>query len=247
MDFSERFSGKAGDYTRYRPKYPTALSDFLKRETLLSPTDIVADIGSGTGISSEIFIENGNTVYAIEPNDDMRHAAERVFKNQPRLVSIKASAEHTTLPDQSVNLIFAGTSFHWFDIPETQKEFQRILKDRGHIVISWNMRDSDDPFQQRLNELFARNIEKLTKVEQQKDAEAVHTFFGTQSPGHIILKNTQRFSFPELMGRMRSSSYFPPEDSSLYSRVEEQINDIFRIFQENGKISFNYKTHVYWV
>ena len=104
MDFSERFSGKAQDYIRYRPKYPAAMRDLLILETGLLPTNCVADIGSGTGISSEIFTENGNTVYAVEPNDDMRNAAEMLFRDEPKFISIKGSAEHTTLADKSIDL-----------------------------------------------------------------------------------------------------------------------------------------------
>lgn len=247
MDFSERFSGKAQDYIRYRPKYPAAMRDLLILETGLLPTDCVADIGSGTGISSEIFTENGNTVYAVEPNDDMRNAAEMLFRDEPKFISIKGSAEHTTLADKSIDLVFAGTAFHWFDIPETRKEFNRILKNDGHIVISWNHRDLESPLQKKLEEIIGRHLEKIKKAENQKEGKSIKEFFGDQEFKHTILKNTQQFTFPELMGRMRSSSYFPPKQDALYNILETEITEVFRTFEHNGKINFNYKTHIYWV
>ena len=74
-EFTNRFSGKANDYNKCRPKYPKTLLDLMIAETGFSADKTVADIGSGTGISSEMFVNFGNQVFAVEPNENMRQSA----------------------------------------------------------------------------------------------------------------------------------------------------------------------------
>lgn len=88
---------------------------------------MIADIGSGTGLLSELFLKQGNIVYGVEPNLEMRQAGELLLKDYPNFHSMNGSAELTTLPNQSIDLIVAGQAFHWFDVGQCRQEFQRIL------------------------------------------------------------------------------------------------------------------------
>jgi SAM-dependent methyltransferase len=85
------------DYVRYRPGYPDELVRTLQVETGLNPNSVVADIGSGTGISTNLFLKLGCDVYAVEPNAEMRAACESLFAGQSRFHSINATAETTSL------------------------------------------------------------------------------------------------------------------------------------------------------
>src|SRR3954462_7304824 len=114
-DSTDRFSDRVEHYIRSRPSYPDALFDFLRKELRLAPDWAIADIGSGTGISSKPFLQNGNTLYGIEPNAPMRQAAERLLGSFPNFRSIDGTAEGTTLANGSVDLIVAAQAFHWFD------------------------------------------------------------------------------------------------------------------------------------
>ncbi len=114
--------------------------EFLTSELGLAKDSVIADVGSGTGISSELFVENGNHVYGTEPNKQMREAAERLFKRRKNFVSINATAEDTTLRDRSVDFIVAGQAFHWFDLRKTKTEFRRILRPNGFVILIWNDR-----------------------------------------------------------------------------------------------------------
>ena len=73
----QRFSNRVENYIRYRPSYPPQVLETLRVECGLTPDSTVADIASGTGIFSRLLLENGNRVYGVEPNRDMREAAER--------------------------------------------------------------------------------------------------------------------------------------------------------------------------
>src|SRR4026208_981769 len=139
-DPTKRFSKRVENYIQYRPKYPPAVFDFLRNELNLAPSSIIADVGSGTGISSEMFLRNGNTVFGIEPNSEMREAGERNLSQFASFKSIYGTAEATTLEDHSVDFVIAGQAFHWFDRARSRAEFFRILKKNGWVVLIWNDR-----------------------------------------------------------------------------------------------------------
>jgi SAM-dependent methyltransferase len=92
-----RFSDRVADYVRYRPGYPPETLDLLRDAVGLTTQSVVADIGSGTGISTELLLRSGAEVYGVEPNDPMRAAAEAQLAANPRFHSVRGTAEATTL------------------------------------------------------------------------------------------------------------------------------------------------------
>ena len=123
MDATERFSNRVQDYARYRPHYPAAVIGCLEANCGLLETSVIADVGSGTGILTELFLRNGNPVLGVEPNRQMREAGERLRQDYPRFQSVAGRAEATTLPEQSVDFVTAGQAFHWFDRTKAKAEF----------------------------------------------------------------------------------------------------------------------------
>jgi SAM-dependent methyltransferase len=153
-DSVARFSNRADNYARYRPGYPLGVMDILRNQCGLTDASVVADIGSGTGILSELFLRNGNTVFAIEPNAAMRQVADRLLGEFPNFLSIDATAEATTLDASSVDLVTAAQAFHWFDRDRARKEFARILRPGGWVALIWNERRLDST-------AFLRDYEQL--------------------------------------------------------------------------------------
>jgi ubiquinone/menaquinone biosynthesis C-methylase UbiE len=139
-DSKERFSDRVDDYRKYRPGYPEAVLQVLEERCGLSPSSVVADIGSGTGILTGMLLSKAHTVYAVEPNAPMRSAAEEDYRDHPAFRSVAGSAEATTLPSRSVDLITAAQAFHWFDPEKAKAEFRRILRKEGNIALIWNER-----------------------------------------------------------------------------------------------------------
>src|SRR6478736_4668899 len=138
IDPTTRFTTRVGNYVKYRPSYPTAIITLLEQECGLTNETVVADIGSGTGFMTELFLKHGNQVFGVEPNAEMRAAGERLLAKYPSFISVNATAESTTLPDHSIDSIVAGQAFHWFDRAATRAEFKRILKPGGWVVLVWN-------------------------------------------------------------------------------------------------------------
>lgn len=136
----ERFSNRVSNYVKYRPGYPGEVLQLFRDEMGLNETSVIADIGSGTGISSKLFLENGNKVFGVEPNTPMRAAAEELLLDFGNFKSIDGTAEKTNLPDSSVDFVIAAQAFHWFDAEKTRNEFKRILKENGYVALIWNER-----------------------------------------------------------------------------------------------------------
>lgn len=241
-----RFTNRVKNYIKYRPGYPEAIIDYLKSENVLKNDSIIADIGSGTGISAELFLKNGNTVYAVEPNDAMREAAEKLLAGYGNFRSINASAEDTTLPDGSIDLIVCAQAFHWFDIPKAKSEFSRILKPAGRICLMWNERILDgNPFLIDYEKLLIKYGTDYTAVRHENiDENKLNEFFANGYTTRSF-PNKQVFDLVGVTGRLLSSSYTPQYDSPLYEPMLAGLNEIFEKNQLNGKIEFLYETNVY--
>jgi len=146
-DAKQRFSNRVADYTRYRPSYPPALLDLLAKECGLRPDHVIADIGSGTGLLSKLFLDHGNRVCGVEPNAAMRAGGEDFLRGNPNFTSVNGSAEETTLDPASVDFLTAGQAFHWFNVTAAGQEFRRILKPDGWVIVIWQDRRMEEtPF-----------------------------------------------------------------------------------------------------
>lgn len=133
MAYVQRFSDRVQDYTRYRPSYPPALLDHLAHYGL-QPGAVVMDAGSGTGILSELLLDRGATVYAVEPNSPMREESVRRLGTRSGFHAVPATAEETGLPESSIDLITAAQAFHWFDVTATRSEWTRVLRPGGRVA-----------------------------------------------------------------------------------------------------------------
>ena len=142
-DSTRRFSSRVDNYVKYRPSYPPEVVELLAAECGLTPGALVADIGAGTGLLAELFLQNGYRVLGVEPNREMRQAGERLLGDYPHFTSIDGTAEVTTLADKSVDIITAGQAFHWFDREKARAEFARILRPGGWVALVWNERRVD--------------------------------------------------------------------------------------------------------
>src|SRR6185437_8847127 len=162
---TERFSTRVENYIKYRPSYPTGVLELMRARCGLAATATVADVGSGTGILTELLLETGAQVFAVEPNKEMREAAERLLSDYGRFRSVAGAAEATTLPQASVDLITASQAFHWFDIPKARRELARVLKPQGWVVLIWNERPADaGAFHDEYDRLLRRHAAEYDRV-----------------------------------------------------------------------------------
>lgn len=247
MDPVKRFSNRADNYARYRPNYPPGVIDFLQSNCGLKETSIIADVGSGTGILSELFLKNGNRVFGIEPNAPMSLAAERLLEGFKNFVPVEATAEATTLKPASVDIITAAQAFHWFDRERAKREFARILKPGGWVVLIWNERRLDStPFLREYESLLLRYGTDYQDVRHEKVASEITEFFAPETFALKNLANVQHFDFVGLKGRVLSASYTPEPGHANFEPMLAQLEAIFNSHQRDGIVTFEYDTKVYY-
>ena len=243
---TKRFSSRVENYVKYRPRYPQAVIEILREECGLTPEWRVADIGSGTGFSTELFLANGNPTYGVEPNEPMREAAESLLKPYPHFTSIDGTAEETTLPDSCVELVVAGQAFHWFDRETSRHEFRRILTPGGWVALMWNERRKGVPFLDEYERMLKQNAPEYPIADHTKiDDEIIGEFF---SPGGFRSRTSeyeQVFDFEGLKGRLLSVSYAPESGHPNHEPMIAELKRIFDRYQSDGRVRFEYDTRVY--
>jgi SAM-dependent methyltransferase len=247
-DSKERFSNRVADYLRYRPSYPAAVIDLVRGECGLRPGHVIADIGSGTGLLCELFLKNGNRVFGVEPNEAMRLAGEEYLASFDGFASVNGSAEVTTLADASVDFVAAGQAFHWFEPNTTRREFARILKPGGWVVVIWNERlTNTTPFLRNYEALLREFGTDYARVNQSYPRpEQMRNFFGSNASREHKLPNAHEFDFEGLSGRLRSSSYVPTADHPKFAPMMTALDAIFRHHAQGGRVCMEYSTHVYF-
>ncbi len=241
---TQRFSTRVANYVKYRPGYSSVLIDFLKAECHLAPRCLVADVGSGTGQLAERFLKNGNRVYGIEPNQEMREAAEFLLKRYSRFRSVAGSAESTTLVSSSVDFVAVGRALHWFDFETALSEFSRILKPEGWLVIVWLKRKTTSPFLSGYEQLLLTyGIDHKEKKQRQADMEGLLLANGYQ---RRALQGSWTFDFDGLRGQTLSYSVCPEIGHPSCGPMLGELYALFQKYQERGRVSIDYETLIYY-
>lgn len=249
MDPTQRFSDRVANYIAYRPSYPVGVLDVLAKGCGLAPKWRAADLGSGPGALTCLFLDYGCAVWGVEPNKEMREAGERLLHGYPRFTSIDGRAEETTLDAHSVDLVIAGQAFHWFDRAATRDECQRILVEPCWAALIWNDRRLDStPFLIDYEGLLRRYGTDYAAVNNKAtvDGDAFAAFFGPAGYKEATLDNTQALDFPALRGRLLSSSYTPQQGQTGYDEMLRTLHDIFNAHQADGVVSFDYDTRIFY-
>jgi ubiquinone/menaquinone biosynthesis C-methylase UbiE len=246
-DTVERFSNRVENYVKYRPTYPPEVLRLFKDEMNLRSDSIIADIGAGTGISAKIFLENGNPVFAVEPNAAMREAAAQFLKDFSNLTLVNGTSENTTLENNSVDFVIAAQAFHWFKQSETRAEFTRILKNKGFVALIWNERQLDTTeflkdYENLLIE-YGTDYEKIRHDNISK--ETLRSFFRTDFK-EAVFQNKQTVDFDGLKGRMLSASYVPAPENPRFSAMLKNLESLFAEHAENGRIDILYDTKIFY-
>jgi SAM-dependent methyltransferase len=244
---TSRFSDRVDNYVRYRPGYPSEVLQVLKSACGLVPGHFVADIAAGTGIWTRMLLENGNPVFGVEPNAEMREAGERLLATFSKFTSVAGTAEATTLEDQSVDFVTAAQAAHWFDRGQARREFVRIVKPGGWLVLLWNERVTNST-------KFLRDYEQLLltfgtdyeDVRHERTTSAVNEFFDPAPFQERAFAMRQGFDYAGVEGRLLSSSYAPGPEHSLHAPMLRELRRIFDSCSVDNRAAFEYKTRLYF-
>lgn len=242
-----RFSDRVDNYARYRPGYPPQVLDLMRKKCGLTATHAVADIASGTGLFTKMLLENGNPVFAVEPNAEMREAGQKMLAAYPNLTSVAGAAESTTLPAASVDFITSAQAAHWFDRPRARQEFIRILKPGGWCVLIWNERRTDStPFLRDYEQLLLTYATDYQEVRHERTTDAIHEFFTPAPYEESVFYLRQQFDYEGTAGRLLSSSYAPLDGHPGFAPMMRELRRIVDAHAQNGQVEFEYNTRVYY-
>lgn len=122
------FGNLAETYDRVRPPYSEVLLDRAREVLELDDRSRVLDLGAGTGRVTRQLARRFEDVVAVEPDERMRALHGD---------AVAGSAEAIPLEDASVDAVFVGEAFHWFDAEAAIPEIARVLRPRGGLAILW--------------------------------------------------------------------------------------------------------------
>jgi SAM-dependent methyltransferase len=238
MENTERFTGRVAEYEKYRLRYPVAVIQTLVDRCGLEREDLVADVGAGTGMLSELFLEFGNAVVAVEPNEEMRAACERLASAWPGLTVKAATAEETGLGNGSIDLVAVGRAFHWFDQEKAAKEFRRILRPGGWVVLASNSRVRDESAISVAYEgvLREHGTDYAENRERYEIGPKVEAFFAGGEQFRDEIYAEQRLTLEELLGQTQSLSVTPAPEHEKYQGMQSALRKFFDDWSVDGVV-----------
>lgn len=246
MKPTERFSTRVEAYREHRPRYPREIVNVLRRECGLTAELTIADVAAGTGLLAEIFLENGNTVIAVEPNAAMREACKELREEFPRLRCVDGTAEATGLADGFVDMVSVGQAMHWFDLEAARRELARILRPDGWCVVVDNCRRmGGDAFHDGYERLLTDyGVEYHAVKDLYLNREKLAAFFAPSAMRYVTLPNHQFLALDGLRGRVLSSSYMPQPGDASYPATTDAVDALFARHERDGVVRMEYETAI---
>ena len=234
MDNSKKFDGRSAVYSVARPHYAEQLFEMLSIEYGFCGKPI-ADIGSGTGLFTEGLLKYGNTVYAVEPNNEMRLCAEEYLGRHSSFVSVRGDASHTGLKSSSVYAVTAAQAFHWFEPASFREECERIMYGK-YIVLSYNSR-AEAPIHDAVKAVNRALCPSFKGFQGAITTELLSDFFD----GRYELKvfcNDMEMDEDTFVKRNLSSSYAPKVGEQNYERYVSEIKNMFARYSSGGVLKY---------
>jgi SAM-dependent methyltransferase len=234
---ADAYLAGAGRYDRVRPGYPGETADWVTAG--LSRAGVRAtDIGAGTGLFTALLAERGPTLTAVDPSEDMLAV---LAARLPEVRCLTTTAEHTGLPDGSMDLLTIAQAWHWCDHRATLQEAVRVLAPGGRLCLVWNQLDVSVPW-----------VHRLSRIMHAGDvfAPSYRPSFG---PGfddaeELLVPWTQELSVADVVDLARSRSYYRNAPAPLRQRVESNLQwylTEYLAFSPDATVELPYYTHAW--
>jgi SAM-dependent methyltransferase len=232
------YATRAEHYAKHRPRYPAELLQILTKECGLSPDWVIADVGSGTGLLTELFLENGNAAFGVEPDQAMREAGEHYLRAYSEFRSVAGTAEDTTLAENCTDIVTVGQTFHWFDLVQAKAEFRRILRPGGWVAVVWYQPAHDgSPFLRAQSEVMQRHVRPLTQPPRNRlDDATLSWFLGEERSDTRAVESFEMLGLDGVKGAALSSAYAPEPGGAASEAMMTELTELFEQHQRDGQV-----------
>ena len=242
MNTKRFFNNKATIYDKFRPQYAPEFYEYISTHLGIGNSHIFADVGSGTGLFCEYFIHSGSTVFAIEPNKDMRIFAQNKFKYFSNFHSMEGDDSNIKLNNNSVDVVTVAQAFHYFDVQNFRNECIRILKDsKSHVLIVWNRKIFNDLDKERrkIAEMYCPLYSEFNKITPHKDKEKLATEFFRNASffNRVSFENNIMNTYDEFINRTLSAYYAPKEGEKHFENYKNALTKYFEKYSLNGLLT----------
>lgn len=239
---SSLYTSKAENYAKYRWEYSEQAIAAIWSVAGVSSQTIVADIGAGPGFVAKHFVDKAGMVYVIEPEKEMRALAEKAFAGKSTCQVLAASAEDTTLPTASVDLITVGQAIHWFKPEETRKEFLRILKPSRWLAVLRNY-GTDAVYGKEVGTLF----ERFAKPEPSRliTRQPMNFYYGNDDFQKMLFAFDFSLTWEQFLGSLMSSALIPDEDDQTFDEFKTAAMKVFDSLSHMGIVKSSGETELF--
>ena len=229
-----------------RADYSLELIEKIYKTASLTKNSKLCDIGAGVGHLTKLFSKKVHSVYAIEPNNEMRKYGKINLKNDKNVKWFEAVAEETGMEDSFFDMVSFGSSFNVCDKKNTLNEVNRILKPNSWFCCLWNHRNLDDDIQSKIEEIIKNNIENYnygSRRENQSTIIEKSNLF--KNITYLEGDTTHLLPIEKFIEAWNSHATIQRQSRENFSKITEQIKK-FLLNLQKKTIKVPYKT-VAWI
>jgi ubiquinone/menaquinone biosynthesis C-methylase UbiE len=218
------FNKDAGLYDRARPSYPQKAVEQMAKTCHITPQSRILDVAAGTGKFTTMLVERGYNVTALEPVEAMRQVLRQKL---PQIEILDGAATQIQLPDASIDVITIAQAFHWFANKDSLKEFHRVLKPNGYLVLIWNSKDEAVPWVEDIV-VYMWNY-KPKDTPQYRDNKWQSAFADQDLFGDLrytAYSNNNTHSRQDIIDRVFSTSFISKQPEDVAVKIKADLNAI---------------------
>ncbi|UNK16233.1 class I SAM-dependent methyltransferase [Paenibacillus sp. N3/727] len=156
MDKRLTFNEDVKNYEKWRPTYCDKLFKDIIEYSQIEQGKKAIEIGMGTGQATRSFLETGCELTAIELGKDLAEYSKLKFLEYKNFTVCNTAFEEFECPDDSIDLIYSATAFHWIPEETGYSKVSKLLKTDGTLALFWNR-----PFVSRENDELHQNIQSI--------------------------------------------------------------------------------------
>lgn len=241
---AESFGALAAQYDRTRPSYPPALFQHLSR----GGAGIAVDVGCGTGRVASLLAGEGWRVFGLEPDERMAAIA------RARGIDVSISTfESWDAGAVRVDLVAAGTSWHWVDPDVGYDKAASVLRRDGMLAIFRNTYSYDRHVADTIAEVASHHAPHLlddcvplgradpNRVELHRPdiAQRPRLF---DEPQHVVFPHTRVVDSTEWIAELRTHSPIMMLGDDLAGRFLGELRSRVDV-HARGRVHITHETH----